>query len=134
MSARIGKNCEAKHVSAEEVPLTLVPTIEVSLANHKNLSNCPSPDFMYLPTRDDSDWTIKHPSTNLNMCGIFVALMVLCVLTRVHVGWWKCQADWCAVYIRFHCDCQGIGEDELESTNVCPTGTSKGLVVVHSVD
>jgi hypothetical protein len=80
------KYWEAKHVSDGEVSLTLGSTSEVSLANCKILSNRSSPDFRYLPARDEVDRTMKHSSSELGMRGTLVAPLVLCALTIFHVG------------------------------------------------
>jgi hypothetical protein len=76
----------AKHVSDGEVSLTFRSTSEVSLANCKILSNRSSPDFRYLPARDEVDRTMKYSSSELGMHGILVAPCFLFALTSAHVG------------------------------------------------
>jgi hypothetical protein len=73
-------------------------TTEVSLANRKILSNRSSPDFRYLPARDEGDRTMKHSSSELGMRGILVVPLVLCALTSVHAG---LVADRCVICLRF---------------------------------
>jgi hypothetical protein len=75
----------AKHFSDREVSFTLWSTSDITLANRKILSDCSSPDFRYLPARDEGEPTVKLSSSDLDMRGILVVPLVLCALTGVHV-------------------------------------------------
>jgi len=86
-----------------DVSLTLESTSVVSLANYKFVSNHSSPDLRYLPARDDGDRTMKHSSSELDMCGIPITPLVLRAPARAHdgqvevSGWEKFGVPSCAV-------------------------------------
>jgi len=61
-SVGAGKYWEAKHVSNQEVLLTLGSASEFWLANRNILSNRSSLHFKYLPARDEGDSAMKHSS------------------------------------------------------------------------
>ena len=69
-----------------EVSLTLESSSEVSLANRKILSNHSLPDISYVPASDNGERAMKNISSELDMRGILVVLLVLFALTSTHVG------------------------------------------------